>query len=60
MQEAKFEDPGFEAFVRQEFDIRDTTISRERLMDIEELHIKVDNTPEEINSSEGFALFSVT
>ena len=50
LQAAKFEDPGFEAFVRQEFDIRDTTISRERLMDIKELHFNVDSTPEDINS----------
>ena len=57
LQEAKFEDPGFEAFVRQEFDIRDTTISRERLMDIEVLHIKFDNTPEEINSLEELRYF---
>ena len=57
LQEAKFEDPGFEAFVRQEFDIRDTTISRERLMDIQELHMNYDNTPEEINSLEDLRYF---
>ncbi len=57
LQEAKFEDPGFEAFVRQEFNIRDTTISRERLMDIEELNISVDTIPEEINSLKDLRYF---
>lgn len=57
LQEAKFEDPGFEAFVRQEFNIRDTTISRERLMDIEEIHMNADATPEEINSLKDLRYF---